>query len=91
MPISKIPTAFEASIVKWVFIPFAIFAIVFLLVFRIVGVTECGQLCEDNGYSKTTHIPPDRFGSDESAYAKTQLIQGNKRQNWKFHVEIEVA
>jgi len=27
----------------------------------------------------------------KSAYAKTQLIQGNKRQNWKFHVEIEVA
>jgi len=79
MPISKIPTAFEASIVKWVFIPFAIFAIVFLLVFRIVGVTECGQLCEDNGYSKTTHIPPDRFGSDEKCVCEDPINPGQQK------------
>ena len=65
MPINSPVTSFEASIVKWIFMPLMLVFIVFLLGSRMFGVIRCDRICENNGYLQSTHIPSDRFGFDE--------------------------
>lgn len=78
MLVNRIPTIFEAGIVKWVVIPILLSGLVYMVGYRTFGVQKCQDLCEDSGYSSGIHIPPDRLGFGEKCVCKDPLELGKE-------------